>query len=63
MLDLGKGSGPMNHAFDITGEYVRLRKIQLKDTGKYRDRNRYAFCRKGDSLTWKQNVLQYMKTA
>lgn len=23
MLDLGKGSGPMNHAFDITGEYVR----------------------------------------
>ena len=23
MLDLGKGSGPMNHAFAITGEYVR----------------------------------------
>ena len=23
MLDLGKGSGPMNHAFDLTGEYVR----------------------------------------
>ena len=23
MLDLGKGSGPMNHAFDITGEYVK----------------------------------------
>ena len=22
MLDLGKGSGPMNHAFDITGEYA-----------------------------------------
>ncbi len=23
MLDLGKGSGPMDHAFDITGEYVK----------------------------------------
>ena len=23
MLDLGKGSGPMNHAFAIEGEYVR----------------------------------------
>jgi len=23
MLDLGKGSGPMNHAFDITGEFVK----------------------------------------
>ena len=23
MLDLGKGSGPMNHAFDVTGEYVK----------------------------------------
>lgn len=23
MLDLGAGSGPMNHAFDIAGEYVR----------------------------------------
>lgn len=23
MLDLGAGSGPMNHAFDITGEYVK----------------------------------------
>ena len=23
MLDLGKGSGPMNHGFDITGEYVK----------------------------------------
>lgn len=22
MLDLGKGSGPMNHAFDLTGEFV-----------------------------------------
>ena len=23
MLDLGKGSGPMNHAFDITGEFAK----------------------------------------
>ena len=23
MLDLGKGSGPMNHAFNIKGEYAR----------------------------------------
>lgn len=23
MLDLGKGSGPMNHAFDLKGEYAR----------------------------------------
>lgn len=23
MLDLGKGSGPMNHAFDLNGEFVR----------------------------------------
>ncbi len=23
MLDLGKGSGPMNHAFDLTGEFVK----------------------------------------
>lgn len=23
MLDLGRGSGPMNHAFDVTGEYVK----------------------------------------
>lgn len=23
MLDLGEGSGPMNHAFNITGEYVK----------------------------------------
>lgn len=23
MLDLGRGSGPMNHAFDISGEYVK----------------------------------------
>ena len=23
MLDLGKGSGPMNHAFDLCGEYAR----------------------------------------
>ena len=25
MLDLGKGSGPMNHAFAIDGEYHDLR--------------------------------------
>ena len=24
MLDLGKGSGPMNHAFAIEGEYERM---------------------------------------
>ena len=29
MLDLGKGSGPMNHAFDITGEYVREAKTEV----------------------------------
>ena len=23
MLDLGKGSGPMNHAFDLRGEYAK----------------------------------------
>ena len=23
MLDLGKGSGPMNHGFDISGEYAK----------------------------------------
>ena len=23
MLDLGKGSGPMNHAFNINGEYAK----------------------------------------
>ena len=23
MLDLGKGSGPMNHAFDLQGEYIK----------------------------------------
>ena len=23
MLDLGSGSGPMNHAFDLTGEYAK----------------------------------------
>lgn len=30
MLDLGKGSGPMNHAFDITGEYVREAKTEVR---------------------------------
>ena len=24
MLDLGKGSGPMNHAFDIQGEFIQI---------------------------------------
>ena len=23
MLDLGKGSGPMNHLFDLKSEYIR----------------------------------------
>jgi len=23
MLDLGKGSGPMNHAFDLQGKYAK----------------------------------------
>ena len=32
MLDLGKGSGPMNHAFDITGEYVKTPKDTAKET-------------------------------
>ena len=27
MLDLGAGSGPMDHAFAITGEYVKEAKI------------------------------------
>ena len=32
MLDLGKGSGPMNHAFDITGEYVKTPEDIAKET-------------------------------
>ena len=32
MLDLGKGSGPMNHAFDITGEYVKTPEDTAKGT-------------------------------
>ena len=32
MLDLGKGSGPMNHAFDITGEYVKTPEDTAKET-------------------------------
>ena len=24
MLDLGKGSGPINHAFDLQGEYAEM---------------------------------------
>ena len=34
MLDLGKGSGPMNHAFDITGEYVKTPEDMAKRTPK-----------------------------
>ena len=34
MLDLGKGSGPMNHAFDITGEYVKTPEDIAKRTPK-----------------------------
>ena len=26
MLDLGKGSGPMNHAFDLGGEFAKTKK-------------------------------------
>lgn len=29
MLDLGKGSGPMNHAFDISGEYVKSAEAEV----------------------------------
>ena len=32
MLDLGKGSSPMNHAFDITGEYVKTPEDIAKGT-------------------------------
>ena len=32
MLDLGKSSGPMNHAFDITGEYVKTPEDTAKET-------------------------------
>ena len=32
MLDLGKGSGPMNHVFDITGEYVKTPEDIAKGT-------------------------------
>lgn len=32
MPDLGKGSGPMNHAFDITGEYVKTPEDTAKET-------------------------------
>lgn len=32
MLDLGKGGGPMNHAFDITGEYVKTPEDTAKET-------------------------------
>ena len=33
MLDLGKGSGPMNHAFDISGEYIKESDIAAERTG------------------------------
>lgn len=32
MLDLGKADGPMNHAFDITGEYVKTPEDTAKET-------------------------------
>ena len=32
MLDLGKGSGPMDHAFDITGEYVKTPEDTARET-------------------------------
>ena len=70
MLDLGKGSGPMNHAFDITGEFAKtpesavtgtpegtVPETDMSSAGK-----ETVFCRKGDSLIWNQNVLLYMKT-
>ena len=33
MLDLGKGSGPMNHAFDISGEYIKESDRVAEQTG------------------------------
>ena len=33
MLDLGKGSGPMNHAFDISGEYIKESDRAAERTG------------------------------
>ena len=33
MLDLGKGSGPMNHAFDISGEYIKESDGAAEQTG------------------------------
>ena len=33
MLDLGKGSGPMNHAFDISGEYIKESDRAAEQTG------------------------------
>ena len=32
MLDLGKGRGPMNHAFAITGEYAREAVLRPDDS-------------------------------
>jgi hydroxymethylpyrimidine/phosphomethylpyrimidine kinase len=33
MLDLGKGSGPMNHAFAISGEYRTLKEAGIHEYG------------------------------
>lgn len=33
MLDLGHGSGPMNHGFDMTGEYVKMADECIEMTG------------------------------
>ena len=33
MLNLGKGSGPMNHAFDISGEYIKESDRAAEQTG------------------------------
>jgi len=33
MLDLGHGSGPMNHGFDMTGEYVKMAGEYVKTAG------------------------------
>ena len=33
MLDLGKGSGPMNHGFDISGEYIKESDRAAEQTG------------------------------
>lgn len=35
MLDLGKGSGPMNHAFNLTGEFTEEKKANAKQQKHY----------------------------